>query len=102
FSTAGTSPRASSRTRPASTSSPAPSPSRTTPATRRRIDRTRRAHLPTIRLAAPQDAPALQAIYRPFVTETPISFEGTPPAEADMAERLRTTLERWPWLVAAS
>ncbi|WP_437378725.1 arsinothricin resistance N-acetyltransferase ArsN1 family B [Inquilinus limosus] len=52
-----------------------------------------------IRLATPEDAPALQAIYAPIVAETAISFELTPPTAAEMAERISKTLPAHPWLV---
>lgn len=53
-----------------------------------------------IRLARPDDAAALAAIYAPYVTDTVISFETTPPDEHEMANRLVKTLARFPWLVA--
>lgn len=52
-----------------------------------------------IRLATPADAPAINAIYRPSVTEGVASFELTPPSDAEMAERIRGTLVERPWLV---
>lgn len=52
-----------------------------------------------IRAATPEDAAAIQAIYAPVVRDTPISFEEQPPTVAEMAERIRTRLERFPWLV---
>jgi phosphinothricin acetyltransferase len=54
----------------------------------------------TIRLARPDDAPAIATIYAPYVTDTVISFEMTPPDEHEMANRLAKTLARFPWLVA--
>ena len=54
----------------------------------------------TIRLARDDDAPAIAAIYAPYVSETPISFETTPPSVDEMAGRLAKTLARFPWLVA--
>ena len=54
-----------------------------------------------IRLADPErDAPAVAAIYRPAVTEGLASFEEVEPDAGEMARRIRTTLERTPWLVA--
>jgi L-amino acid N-acyltransferase YncA len=54
-----------------------------------------------VRLADPEtDAAAVAAIYRPAVTSSLASFEEEPPTVADMAERMRTTLVRTPWLVA--
>jgi L-amino acid N-acyltransferase YncA len=52
-----------------------------------------------IRLATAEDAPAIAAIYAPYVRDTPITFESVPPAPAEMAERIAATLPRWPWLV---
>lgn len=53
----------------------------------------------TIRLATPSDGEALASIYAPVVSDTHVSFETDPPTAAEMAERVRTTTERHPWLV---
>ncbi len=53
-----------------------------------------------IRVARPDDAAAIAAIYAPYVTGTVISFELVPPDEDEMAHRLAKTLARFPWLVA--
>jgi L-amino acid N-acyltransferase YncA len=53
-----------------------------------------------IRFADPSDGLALQAIYGPIVTSTPISFEWEPPTAEEMARRVRATLPEHPWLVA--
>ena len=53
-----------------------------------------------IRLARGDDAPAIAAIYAPYVSETPISFELVPPTGGEMANRIAKTLTRYPWLVA--
>jgi L-amino acid N-acyltransferase YncA len=53
-----------------------------------------------IRLARPTDAPAITAIYVPYVTETVISFEMIPPTVDEMASRLEKTMAQFPWLVA--
>lgn len=53
-----------------------------------------------IRLAQVADASAIQAIYVQIVRDTIISFEMVPPSVADMAQRITTTLEQFPWLVA--
>jgi L-amino acid N-acyltransferase YncA len=53
----------------------------------------------TIRLAAPEDAAAVLAIYAPIVRNTAISFEVEPPTLVEMAERIATTLQHLPWLV---
>lgn len=52
-----------------------------------------------IRLATPQDAPAIQAIYAPFVQETAVSFEVDVPTIAEMAGRMEKGLTLFPWLV---
>ena len=54
-----------------------------------------------IRLADPEtDADAVAAIYRPAIERTIASFESPPPDGPEMAQRIRTTLARTPWLVA--
>jgi L-amino acid N-acyltransferase YncA len=52
-----------------------------------------------IRLARPEDGPALAEIYRPAVTESSTSFELEPPDGAEMARRVAKCMERTPWLV---
>jgi L-amino acid N-acyltransferase YncA len=52
-----------------------------------------------IRLAVPNDAAGVQAIYAPVVRETAISFELEPPTITEIRRRIVKTLERWPWLV---
>ena len=54
---------------------------------------------PTIRLATDADAEAVTEIYSPVVEQTHISFETAPPTVEEMARRIRTTVERLPWLV---
>lgn len=54
----------------------------------------------TIRLARAGDAPAIQAIYAPYCTGTPISFEVQAPAVDEVASRLAKVLSVLPWLVA--
>jgi phosphinothricin acetyltransferase len=54
-----------------------------------------------VRLAHPRrDADAVAAIYRPSVEGGLASFEEVAPAAAEMASRIRSTLERTPWLIA--
>jgi phosphinothricin acetyltransferase len=53
----------------------------------------------SIRFATPADAAQVQAIYAPFVRDTPISFELEPPDEAEMRARIVKTLATHPWLV---
>jgi phosphinothricin acetyltransferase len=52
-----------------------------------------------IRLAAETDASQILKIYTPVVVGTPISFEETSPSPAEMAGRIRRTLDHYPWLV---
>jgi L-amino acid N-acyltransferase YncA len=52
-----------------------------------------------IRLAAAEDAAAVAKIYAPAVRGSAISFELDPPDTAEMAGRIRITMERTPWLV---
>jgi L-amino acid N-acyltransferase YncA len=54
-----------------------------------------------VRVAEPElDATAVAAIYRPLVEGTVISFEERAPEAVEMAERMRSVLNRFPWLVA--
>jgi L-amino acid N-acyltransferase YncA len=53
-----------------------------------------------VRAAERRDAGAVAAIYAPVVRETAISFETDPPTPEIMADRIETTLQRYPWLVA--
>ncbi len=52
-----------------------------------------------IRLATPEDGPALAAIYGPVVIALPTSFELEPPDAAEMARRVAHTTLQFPWLV---
>lgn len=52
-----------------------------------------------IRLATLADAPAITAIYRPYVEDTLVSFELEAPDAAAMAGRMAKVLGRLPWLV---
>lgn len=54
---------------------------------------------PTIRLATPDDAPALLAIYEPYVRQTAITCEYEVPSVEEFAGRIAKTLERYPYLV---
>ena len=54
-----------------------------------------------IRLATTGDAAAIAAIYAPFVTDTPVSFEETAPDTEEMARRIAGDGRGLhPWLVA--
>jgi phosphinothricin acetyltransferase len=52
---------------------------------------------PTIRLATPDDAEQVRALYAPYC-HTPISFETEPPGVEDVRERLAKVLGQYPWL----
>ena len=55
----------------------------------------------TIRLATPDDAAAIAAIYNPYVLDTPVSFEEEAVSPAEMAARIEEVLlSGLPWLVA--
>jgi phosphinothricin acetyltransferase len=55
---------------------------------------------PLLRLATPDDGDAIAAIYAPYVNETAISFELTPPTGDQVAARIAKVLERGPYVVA--
>ena len=55
---------------------------------------------PTIRVAAVKDTERLLEIYRPYVLNTAITFEYEVPSREVFAERIRHTLDRYPYLVA--
>ena len=52
-----------------------------------------------IRAAEVGDADAIAGIYEPYVLNTPISFELTPPTSQEVADRLRASSSKYPWLV---
>lgn len=53
-----------------------------------------------IRVASPEDAAALVAIYAPYVRDTTITFEETVPSVEEFGKRIAATLKRYPYLVA--
>ena len=54
-----------------------------------------------LRDAEPADAPAIAALYAPFVTDTVVTFEETPPDATEIARRLADVrAQGLPWLVA--
>lgn len=53
-----------------------------------------------LRIASPDDAAALLAVYAPYVRETCITFEYDVPGVDEFANRIARTLERYPYLVA--
>lgn len=54
----------------------------------------------SIRVATPDDAAAVAAIYAPFVQHTFVSFETVAPDASTMTERIASTLKTFPWLVS--
>jgi phosphinothricin acetyltransferase len=54
----------------------------------------------TIRDASEADAAACAAIYQPFVLDTAVSFEITPPTETEMVARIAEAAATHAWLVA--
>ncbi len=53
----------------------------------------------TIRAATEADAESVLAIYAPIVRDTAISFEETPPSADEIAQRMRSILPTFPYLV---
>ena len=53
-----------------------------------------------IRMAAIDDAAAMLDIYAPYVRDTAITFEYDAPSVQEFSDRIRHTLERYPWLLA--
>lgn len=53
-----------------------------------------------LRTASPDDAAAIAEIYRPYVEETAITFETSPPDAETVATRIEETLSTYPWFVA--
>ena len=54
----------------------------------------------TVRIARPDDASAVHAIYAPIVASTTISFELDVPSVDEMRGRIEATLVRLPWRVS--
>ena len=53
-----------------------------------------------IRVATPYDAQTVRAIYAPYVERSAITFEYEVPSVAEFKQRITTTLQRYPYLVA--
>jgi L-amino acid N-acyltransferase YncA len=53
-----------------------------------------------LRRAATADAAAIAAIYAPYVTDTAVTFDTSPPDAATIAERMAGAADLYPWLVA--
>jgi len=52
-----------------------------------------------IRCATEADAKGILAIYAPYITDSAVSFEEEIPSEAEMAGRIRSITETYPYLV---
>jgi phosphinothricin acetyltransferase len=55
-----------------------------------------------LRIATPDDAPGICAIYAPYCTSTVVSFEVAAPSEHEMRARIERLLPKYPWLVAVA
>jgi len=53
-----------------------------------------------IRNATTDDAEKIAEIYAPYVKNTAISYEYTPPTKEEMANRIENITKKYPWLVA--
>ena len=52
-----------------------------------------------LRPATPADATGILDIYAPYIADTSFTFETEVPSTEAFAERIRTYLDTWPWLV---
>jgi phosphinothricin acetyltransferase len=52
-----------------------------------------------LRLATPNDARCILAIYAPYIENTSFTFETETPSVEEFAERIRNYMLNWPWLV---
>ena len=55
---------------------------------------------PYIRVAGPEDTPALLEIYTYYVRHTAITFEYDVPSPEEFTARVRSTLQKYPYLAA--
>lgn len=53
-----------------------------------------------LRLATPSDASEILAVYAPYITNTPITFEEEVPALADFTNRIKSIAAVYPYIVA--
>lgn len=53
-----------------------------------------------IKIAAPSDAELLLGIYAPYIRETAVTFEYAVPSVEEFSQRIRHTLEKYPYLMA--
>jgi L-amino acid N-acyltransferase YncA len=54
-----------------------------------------------IRLAVPEDAEGVRAIYVPYVRSSPVTFETVEPSVEEMTQRIRSVSSKYPWLVCS-
>ena len=54
----------------------------------------------TIRMATEADAKDILKIYAPYITDTAISFEYEVPSAEEFAQRIKSTLTKYPYIVA--
>ena len=54
----------------------------------------------TIRMATTEDAKEILDIYTPYITDTAITFEYDVPSVEEFQERIKNTLNRYPYIVA--
>lgn len=55
--------------------------------------------MPEIRNAAPEDGTALLDIYKDYILQTAITFEWDVPSVEEFEERIRTIMQKYPYLV---
>ena len=53
----------------------------------------------SIRLAKKRDTKSILEIYKPYITDTPVSFEETVPSEIEFRKRIQKVITEYPWLV---
>jgi phosphinothricin acetyltransferase len=56
----------------------------------------------SMRLANPDDAQAILAVYAPYITNSTLTFETTVPSVPEYRERISSITQRYPWLVVTS
>lgn len=53
-----------------------------------------------IRIAVPEDAEAVRAIYAPYIRNTAVTFEYDVPSVEEMRRRITSILDKYPYLIA--
>ncbi len=53
----------------------------------------------TIRLISREDSPGILEIYKPYVTDTAITFEYEVPTQDEFLQRIKANTSEYPWLV---